>query len=62
MNKIDGDYFSLRFVPNNQEKITTHQEVVDLLNKISAIGLDFVQIENLYSFDEKFGFSLSQGE
>jgi hypothetical protein len=49
-------------VPNNQEKITTHQEVVDLLNKISAIGLDFVQIENLYSFDEKFGFSLSQGE
>ncbi len=62
MAKIDGDYFSLRFVPNNQEKITTHKEIIYLLNKISAIGLDFVQIENLYSFDDKLGFSLSQGE
>ncbi len=61
-NKIDGDYFSLRFVPDNHEKITTHQEVVYLLNKMLAIDLDFVQIENLYSFDDKLGFSLSQGE
>jgi isocitrate dehydrogenase len=61
-NKLDGDYFSLRFVPDNHEKITTHQEVVYLLNNMSAINLDFVQIENLYSFDDKLGFSLSQGE
>jgi isocitrate dehydrogenase len=61
-NKLDGDYFSLRFVPDNHEKVTTHQEVVYLLNNMSAINLDFVQIENLYSFDDKLGFSLSQGE
>jgi isocitrate dehydrogenase len=62
MTKIDGDYFSLRFVPANQEKITTHKEITYLLNKISDAGLDFVQTENLYSYDDKLGFSLSQGE
>ena len=62
MTKIDGDYFSLRFVPNNQEKITVHKEIIYLLDKISAIGLDFVGIENLYSYEDKLGFSLSQGE
>jgi isocitrate dehydrogenase len=62
LTKLDGDYFSLRFVPNNQAKTTTHTEVIYLLNKIQSLGLDFVQTENLYSFGDKIGFSLSQGE
>ncbi len=62
LTKHEGDCLSLRFVPNNQTKTTTHQEVIYLLNKLERLNLDFVQIENLYSFDEKPGFSLVQGQ
>lgn len=58
----NDDYWSLRFVPNNQEKITSHKAVIYLLSKLESLGLDFVQIENLYSFDNRLGFSLGQGE
>jgi isocitrate dehydrogenase len=57
-----GDHWRLRFVPNNQDKITSHKEVVYILNKLNEAGFDFIKTENLYSFDDKLGFSLGQGE
>jgi len=57
-----GDHWRCRFVPINQEKKTTHEEVIKLLQKINQADLDFIKTEHLYSFDDKLGFSLGQGE
>jgi isocitrate dehydrogenase len=37
-------------------------EIVDLLHRITAAGLEFVQIETLTTFDGEKGFSMGQGE
>jgi hypothetical protein len=33
-----------------------------LLGRISEAGLDFIKIENLYTFDGQMGFTPGQGE
>jgi isocitrate dehydrogenase len=60
--KAFGDNWRCRFVPTNQEKKTTHQAIIELLTKLKDAGFDFIQTQNLYSFDDKIGFSLDQGE
>ena len=40
----------------------SHRQIVDLLGRIAASGLEFVQTENLQTFDGEKGFSLGQGE
>jgi isocitrate dehydrogenase len=41
---------------------TTHAELVDLLGRAAAAGVDFIKTENLYTFDGQRGYSLGQGE
>jgi len=55
------DHWRCRLLGINGEKIT-HKEIVRLLDKIQEAGIDFIKIENLYSFDGKPGYSLGQGE
>lgn len=62
MPKMESDFWRLRFVPNNGEKVTTHAEIIYLLNKMKEASLDFIKIVNLYTFDDKLGFSLAQGQ
>lgn len=57
-----GDHWRCRFVPTNSEKKTTHKAIIELLTKLNEAGLDFIKTEHLYSFDDKLGFSLGQGE
>ena len=40
----------------------SHAQIVELLGRITAAGLEFVQTENLCTFDGERGFSLGQGE
>ncbi|HVU64228.1 MAG TPA: NADP-dependent isocitrate dehydrogenase [Phycisphaerales bacterium] len=40
----------------------SHEQVLALLGRISARGLDFIKTEHLYTFDGKPGYSLGQGE
>jgi isocitrate dehydrogenase len=40
----------------------THAQVARLLGRISEAGLDFIKIENLYTFDGQMGFTPGQGE
>jgi isocitrate dehydrogenase len=58
--EIHSDHWRLRFVPNNKEKITSHTEIIYLLDKLNKNGLEFVKSENLYLFNGKLGFSLAQ--
>ncbi len=41
---------------------TDHAALVALLKRITGLGLEFIKIENLYSFDGVRGFSLGQGQ
>ncbi|MFN5068639.1 MAG: NADP-dependent isocitrate dehydrogenase [Bacteroidota bacterium] len=43
-------------------KDVTHQQIVSLLNRVTASGLDFVKIETLCAFDGVKCYSLGQGE
>lgn len=49
------DHWRCRFLARGPN--TTHEEIVALLGRIAAAGLDFIQTENLCNFDGKAGFS-----
>ncbi|MFG0284995.1 MAG: NADP-dependent isocitrate dehydrogenase [Phycisphaerales bacterium JB039] len=55
------DHWRCRFVSANGGPIS-HGQVIGLLGRISAHGLDFIKTEHLYTFDGQPGYSLSQGE
>jgi isocitrate dehydrogenase len=55
------DHWRCRFM-NKDKNIIKHEDIVSLLDNMSKNGLDFIKIENLYSFDGEKGFSLGQGE
>jgi isocitrate dehydrogenase len=38
------------------------KQVLALLKRIDALGLDFIKVENLYTFDGEPGYSLGQGQ
>jgi isocitrate dehydrogenase len=40
----------------------THRDILDLLERVAAQGLDFIKTENLCTFDGKPGYSLGQGQ
>ncbi len=39
-----------------------HQDILNLMQKISLSGLDIVKTENLYTYDGQIGFTLAQGQ
>lgn len=55
------DHWRCRFY-GSEKKPIKHQDVIDLLGRISAQGLDFIKTEHLCTYDGKIGFSLGQGE
>lgn len=59
---LPGEFWRLRFAPNNQEKITSHDEILYLLQKFRDHNIDFIQTINLYTYDGQLGFALAQGE
>ena len=38
------------------------RDILDLLERVSALGFDFIKTENLCTFDGKPGYSLGQGQ
>jgi isocitrate dehydrogenase len=40
----------------------SHEDIVQLLGRVSLEGLDFIKTENLCTFDGEPGFSLGQGQ
>jgi isocitrate dehydrogenase len=56
------DRFRARFMPRTKGATITHADVADLLNRAAKLGIDFLKIETLFTFDGKAGFSASQGE
>lgn len=57
---VCGDYWCCRFV--GEEAKVTGQDIKDILKKITEHDLDWVKVENLYTYDHERGYSLFQGE
>jgi len=55
------DHWRCRFQPAEGGPIS-HQQIVDLLQRVGAAGIDFIKTESLCTFDGEPGFSLGQGQ
>ncbi|MFP4540535.1 MAG: NADP-dependent isocitrate dehydrogenase [Opitutales bacterium] len=53
------DHWRCRF---RHEEGVSYEEIVELLGRLTAAGLEVIKTENLYTFDGAPGFSLGQGE
>lgn len=53
-----SDHWCLRFMGENLAAVTIMQQLANLEKQ----GLQFVKVENLYTFDGKKGFTVAQGE
>lgn len=55
------DHWRCRFQTADQS-VVSHAQIRELLKQVEELGLDFIKIENLCSFDGVRGYSLAQGE
>ena len=55
------DHWRCRYVSEGGKPVT-HDSIIELLSMIRQGGFDFVQIENLCTFNGKPGYSMGQGE
>jgi isocitrate dehydrogenase len=56
------DHWRCRFFNANKGQAITHQQIIGLLNRFAAAGLDFIKTEHLCTFDGQAGYSAGQGE
>jgi isocitrate dehydrogenase len=56
-----SDHWRCRFMADGGETVTPRQTIA-LLGRIAEANFDAIKTENLYTFDGKIGFTLSQGE
>ena len=56
------DHWRCRFLSPQPCQTVRHDQIIDLLGRVEAAGLDFIKCENLCLFDGKPGFALGQGQ
>ena len=56
------DHWRCCFMNKTEGKPITHAQIVALLGRIDAAGIDVIKTENLYTFNGQAGYSLAQGE
>lgn len=56
------DHWRCRFKAAEGNSAISHSQIIELLSRIEAGGLDFIKTENLCLFDGQPGYSLGQGE
>jgi isocitrate dehydrogenase len=59
---ITTDNWRCRFQSDSDNPVVTHSQVIRLLERATAAGIEFIKTEGLYLFDGKPGFSLGQGQ
>ncbi len=55
------DRYRARYVPKTEGAEISHKDVAELLKNVADADVDFLKIENLFTFDDKPGFSVSHG-
>ena len=56
------DHWRCRFMADEQGASISHAQIIDLLQRVTDAGLEFIKIENLCLFDGQPGYSLGQGQ
>jgi isocitrate dehydrogenase len=56
------DHWRCRFQPEDPAAEVSHRDILDLLERLEAAGLDFIKTEHLCAFDGVPAFSLGQGQ
>jgi isocitrate dehydrogenase len=56
-----SDHWRCRFLSQAEGSSISHDEIIQLLQRISESGFDFIKTENLCNFDGERGYSLDQG-
>ncbi len=56
------DHWRCRFVRTQTGSPAKSADIIELLDKLSKAGLNFIKLENLYDFDGIPGYSLGQGQ
>ena len=56
------DHWRCRFMANGNGGTVSTAKIVDLLNRIEQLNLEFIKLETLCTFDGENGFSLGQGQ
>ncbi len=56
------DHWCATYKADTNDTPIKHEQIVQLLGLINQSGLDFIKIENLYTFDGQKGFVAGQGE
>ena len=56
------DHWRAGFMSDKENGEVTHEQIVNLLDRLQKDNLDFIKIENLYTFDGQKGYVASQGE
>lgn len=56
------DHWRCRFMRTAEQSAIRHEDILALLQRITAAGLDFIKCENLCNFDGEPGFTLGQGQ
>lgn len=56
------DRYRCRFRPKDTNDTITHEDIANLLGCVASKGVDFLKIENLFTFNDEPGFVKSAGE
>ncbi|MGI8991663.1 MAG: NADP-dependent isocitrate dehydrogenase [Bryobacteraceae bacterium] len=56
------DEFRCRFCLRDKNQKVTHEQILGLMQRVSAAGYDIIKIETLRNFDGKPGYTLAQGQ
>jgi isocitrate dehydrogenase len=52
-----SEHWRCRFLRKSDDRIVSHNEIIQLLNKIYELGFDFIKTENLYNFNGEPGYT-----
>ena len=50
------------FMGTEKGAVVATSQIVNLLNRIDRMNLEFIKLETLCTFDGEFGYSLGQGQ
>jgi hypothetical protein len=56
------DHWRCRYMRSAEQSAILHADILTLLQRITAAGLDFIKCESLCNFDGEPGFTLGQGQ
>lgn len=59
---LHTDHWRGRFMSPVEGTEISNDDIVALMSRLNAAGVDFIQTANLYYFDGAPGFSLDQGQ